>query len=118
MTTGNETTSRPPGYSEGKLRQLFSGVSFGTVTLPLVDGVPDCGAAKIRYSGKPRSHGCGKGELRREKPPPSQGAAVRDLLAQVTHLKGSWELTLQVANKIPFKWDYEEVRPLRSPCSD
>jgi len=39
--------------------------------------------------------------------------AIRDLQEDISQLKGTWEVTIKVANSVPIKWDVEEVRPPR-----
>lgn len=119
MSRQNNNTYGPLEVPKAKLESVFNGVKFGTVTLTVINGsLSPNHEPRVRYSGKPRSHlNAGKHDST-GKPQLSRAKATRDLLDYISPLTGLWEVTVQVANSIPFKWDYEEVRPLRNPTSN
>lgn len=104
---------------EAKFSAIFQQVEFGFVTIQVVDGeVSAAQEPRVRFSRKPRSHLKSSKRDPTDKPPPSRAEAIRDLLEDIGELKGMWEVTIQVSNSIPFKWDFEKVRPLRSAQSN
>ncbi len=119
MSKQNNNTYELLEVPKAKLESVFNGVKFGTVTLRVINGslLPNH-EPRVRYTGKPRSHLNASKHNSTGKPQQSRAEAIRDLLDYISPLVGLWEVTVQVANSIPFKWDYEEVRPLRNPISN
>ena len=115
MVRKQNTTYGLLATPEAKLSAIFQDAEFGVVTLRVINGTlsPDY-QPRVRYSGKPRSHLKASKRDPTDKPQPSRAEAIRDLLDDIGPLVGLWEVTIQVSNTIPFKWDFEEVRPLRS----
>ena len=98
-----------------KTAGLFQKISFGTVTLQVVDGtLPSCPEPKVRYTRKPRSHLPGSSRDPNARNPPSFNEAMQDFTRDITALKGTWEVIVKIANGVPVQWDFEEVGPLQS----
>jgi hypothetical protein len=113
MAKNQNTTYGPQATPEAKLSAIFQDAEFGVVTLRVINGTLSPGhEPRVRYSGKPRSHLRASKRDPTDKPQPSRAEAIRDLLDDIGPLSGIWEVTVQVSNTIPFKWDFEEVRPL------
>jgi hypothetical protein len=110
MTKQTTTTYGAFAQDAQKTAKLFQKISFGTVTLRVVDGIlPLCPEPKIRYTRKPRSHLPGSTREPNARNPPSFSDAMRDFTRDIAALTGTWEVIVKVANGVPVQWDFEEI---------